>query len=221
MVNFSSVLFSFALTLAVACGKTPDLFLTEEYNPAILAKAVNHYVSIGEKASIQELNRLSPDLISESGGDPFARYRRATRIGWVCRILFEPKPGAVPLRQPSYGALSLPYLSMPQNLWPLYPLVRSGSSYLVLADGYLLGGVPENPKDYLRYCRTTGVFRKAPVPVPTKQQALSDTATLWESAPWKAIRWKAETQGTTYSYSEDYVRAFLTQQAEAVGTSKK
>ena len=96
MVKFCSILLSVALAQDAACGGTPDLFLKEECNPTILAKAVNHYVALGEKSSIRELNQLAPDLISASGDDIFVRYRRAVRIGWVCRILFEPKPGPHP-----------------------------------------------------------------------------------------------------------------------------
>ena len=52
----------------------------------------------------------------------------------MCRVLFEPK-GQDSLRQPMYGALDLPWNSMPLTKWPLYPVALSGSSYFVLSDG--------------------------------------------------------------------------------------
>ena len=41
----------------------------------------------------------------------------------------------------------------------------------------------------MKYCKDNGVFRKTPVVVPTREQALKDTEQLRQSTAWKAIKW--------------------------------
>jgi len=105
---------------------------------------------------------------------------------------------------------------MPLKSWPLFPLAASGSSYFVLSEHYVGASSPERPKDYLKYCRSKGQFRKEAVPIPSKAQALKDLQQLWKSEAWKAIKWKDSGKGWSYDYSEDWVREYIKKQAEEI-----
>jgi hypothetical protein len=188
-------------------GEVPKLFREKPFTCVTLAEAVNHYVALGEEASVKDLELLVPDDEFES--------RMKVRMSWVCRILFQPK-GDEPLRGPGYGAVSLPWHSMPLKTWRLFPLAASGSSYFVLSEHYTLAGIPEKPKDYLKYCRANGRFCKEPVPIPTKAQALKDLKQLRQSDAWRAIKWKDSGKGWSYTISEDWVWEYIKKQAEAI-----
>jgi hypothetical protein len=190
-------------------AQAPKLFHEKPFTCATLAEAANHYIAVGEKESIKELESLILDWDTDHEGG----FSRNERIGWVCRILFEPKEKE-PLRGPWFGGHHLPYNTMPLTAWPLYPVARSGSSYFVLSEGYTLRGVPENPKAYLSYCRTKGNFRKERVPVPTKLQALKDAEQLRQSEGWRAIKWNDSGPGWSYTMSENRVWGFIKGQAE-------
>lgn len=190
------------LTLQICCGATPRLFQQQDFTAASLAEAVNHFVDLGEVTAVQELRALA--LSKE-----FPDHRTNVRIGWVCRILFDPKR-TEPLRPPLFGVLSLPYRTMPLKNWPRYPVALYGSTYFVLSEGYRGGGVPEDPKDYLLYCQTNGVFRKSKVLVPSSEQALKDAAALRKSKAWAVIKWKDS------GYDEESAWEFIQKQAESI-----
>jgi hypothetical protein len=172
-------------------------------------EAANHYIALGEAAGIKELESHMLDW----GVDHRAGFSNNERLGWVCRIVFQPR-GENPLRAPRYGGLSLPWNSVPLTRWPLYPVACSGSTYFVLSEGYTLAGDPEDPKDYLHYCRTQGRFRTERLPVPTRGEALKDLESLGQSAAWKAIKWTDSGQGFYYMLSEEGVWAFMLRQAK-------
>lgn len=174
-----SIIIALLLTLQVACGAVPRLFQERDFTAASFADAVNYFITLGEDATVQELRGLATDSITD-----FKRgFSVNERIGWMCRVLFVAKTES--LRPPRYGALSLPYHTMPDKSWPIYPVALSGSTYFVLSEGYSLGGRAEDPKAYIEYCRESGVFRKKPVTVPAKAQALTDAAALRRSAAWQ------------------------------------
>jgi hypothetical protein len=187
-------------------GEVPKLFREKSFTCVTLAEAVNHYIALREEASVKELESLVSD-------DPFSD--KSLRMTWVCRILFQPK-GDEPLRGPGYGEVWLPWNSMPLKSWPLFPLAASGSSYFVLSQRYTLAGIAEKPKDYLKYCRANGRFRKDAVPIPSKAQALKDLEQLRQSKAWKAIKWKDSGLGWSYYWSEDWIWEFIKQQAEGI-----
>jgi hypothetical protein len=206
-----STLIVLLMTLQMACAAVPRLLQQRDFTAASFAEAVNHFVALGEEAAVQELQGLAADNLTDSKRG----FSANERIGWVCRVLFEAKADQR-LRPPSFGALRLPCHTMPDNSWPLYPVALSGSTYFILSEGYRLSGVPEDPKAYIQYCRRIGVFRKEPVGVPTKAQALRDAAALHQSAGWKAIKWTDS--GENWSYTMDERRAwdFIQKQAESV-----
>jgi hypothetical protein len=204
------------LTLQVAYGAVPRLLQEKDFTAATFAEAVNHFVSLGEDGAMQELQGLVMDHSADFTVHSNGQWSVNERIGWMCRVLFESKDDQ-PLRPPMFGALSeLPYNTMPLKSWPLYPVALSGSTYFVLSQGYSLGGVAEDPKRYIEYCRQTGVFRKMPVAVPTKAEALKAAAALRESAAWKAIKWIDSGNGWSYSLGGESQWEFIRNQAEGI-----
>jgi hypothetical protein len=189
-------------------AEVPALFREQAFTCATLAEAVNHYVALGEAAAARELASLA-------GHDEVGGLDLNERVGWVCRILFQPK-GTKPLQPPAFGALALPYNSMPLSRWPLFPVALSGSTYFVLSEGYWLAGVAERLEDYLQYCRRDGRFREAPVPLPTRAGALRDLEQLRGSPEWKAIRWEDRGPGFSYTISEEWVWEGIRRQAERI-----
>jgi hypothetical protein len=191
-------------------AEIPRLFRETSFNSATLAAAVNHFVAIGEEATVKE-------LVALSAKPPAGReWVTDERIGWVCRILFAPK-GQKPLRPPMYGALAfVPDESMPPERWPLFPVALSGETYFVLGQGYSVEGVAEPARDYVAYCRENGIFRRTPVLVPTRAQAVKDAAALERSAAWQAIQWKDASSQRNASFREDWLRRIIRSEVETI-----
>ena len=61
---------------------------------------------------------------------------------------------------------------------------------------------------YIDYCRASGVFRKSPVAVPARAQALEDAAKLVQSSEWQAIQ--------SSDPEEKPTRSFILRQAQAM-----
>jgi len=117
-----------------------------------------------------------------------------------------------------YGALYLPYASMPPERWPLFPVALCGRTYFVLSQGYTLRGVAEDPVYYIDYCRENGTFRKTPVLVPTREQAMKDAATLRQSEAWKAITWSKTNPADNEKIRDEFIGKFIRVQAESIPT---
>ena len=162
----NSIVLVWLMTLQLSCGATPQLFRQRDFTAASFAEAANHFVTLGEDAAVQELRGLALDHSKDFAGHR-GEWNINERIGWMCRVLFDPKDKQ-PIRQPLFGGLSSPYHTMPLSRWPRYPVALSESTYFVLSQGYILDGFPEDPKDYIEHCRKNGVFRKSKVTVPTK-----------------------------------------------------
>lgn len=192
-------------------GKTseahlPELFRARDFTCATLCEAANHYVALGEDRAVKDLSTLV-------GGWDGARFSLSERIGWLCRILFEPT-GKEPLRPPGLGGLSLPPMRLED--WPLYPVALSGSTYVVLSEGYSLAGQAEPIQSYIEYCRGNGRFRTAPIPTPARARALTDLDRFHRSAAWKALRWEDSGENYHYSIDEGWVWEGIRRQAEAL-----
>jgi hypothetical protein len=205
----SSLLLLLALAATPCQAELPKLYTKAEFTCVDLAEAANYYIRLGEAEGIKQLEAHTVDWDSD-WENPISRNER---VGWVCRIVFKSK-GKEPLRAPRYGGHQLPWLSMPLERWPLYPVAAAGDSYFVLAEGYSLFGSPEDPWRYLKYCRTEGTFRDQPIPVPTRKQALQDLRILRTSDTWKEIRWQEKGEGTSYIIKEEQVWRFIAAQAE-------
>lgn len=182
----------------------PAFLTAATFHSAMLADAVNHYVRRGERAALAEFKRI--DAQARSAGLPNERGC------WLCRILFEGRPGAT-LRPPWLGGTPwLPVKSMPAADWPIFPLALSRWTYFALTPGYEIGGVPESLSRYLTYCRTDGVFRREPIAVPTRAQALEDAEALRQSDLWKSLRWSESVWRADGSRTWEFLRG----QAERV-----
>lgn len=211
------ILILFMTNVSVCSANAPALFRQQAFNAATLAMAVNHFVDIGEEATVKELDTLAAtgDVVHRNGGI----FNIHERIGWVCRVLFAPK-GQKPLRPPMYGALVLPYASMPLERWPLFPVVLSGNTYFVLSEGYFVAGHPEPATGYVAYCRENGIFRTTPVQVPTREQALKDAVALHQSGAWKAMKWRESSPADNEDYWGKVTWKFIQAQAESIPTKK-
>jgi hypothetical protein len=206
--------FLMLMTLGFCHAEVPKLFSEKPFTSATLAEAVNHYVAIGEAATIKELQQVSSQESSQKEFFAGKGFSVNERIGWVCRILYESQ-GHSPLRAPEFGMLTMPEKTMPAEKWPFYPVALSGSTYVVLKQGYTDSGTPEGLAHYLEYCKNNGIFRKTPIPVPTKQQAERDVVNLRQSAPWQAIKWE-DNDGFSFPMGEQWAWAFIQNQAKAI-----
>jgi hypothetical protein len=203
-----------SMMLGLAHAEIPKLFSQKNFTSANIAEAVNRYVAIGEASTVKELQQLAAQDISANDNFLSKGFNVKERVGWVCRILYEPK-GRSPLRAPEFGELALPEKSMPAEKWPLYPLALSGSTYVVLKQGYTPDGTPEEAAHYLKYCKNNGVFRKTPVEVPIREQAETDIANLRQSAQWQAIEWR-NNDGFSYPMGEQLTWAFIKGQTKTI-----
>jgi hypothetical protein len=204
------------MTLGLGRAEVPKLFREQAFNCATLADAVNHFVGLGEDASVKELQELAGVEAAEAEQNRGFNVRGFSineRVAWVCRILFEPKNGAY-IRAPKFGKLDIPEKFMPIAKWPLYPVVLSGSTYFVMSESYSDdNNVPEEPKHYIEYCKANGNFRKTPVKVATKTQVLKDADALRQSPPWQAIQW-VDDSGYSYPMGEQWTWGFIQRQTK-------
>jgi hypothetical protein len=185
----------------------PRFFHESAFTCATYAEAVNLFVDLGEQDAVKELEMLAsskpqgcmPDLME-------------FRMAAVCRILFEPK--SEPLRPPGFGCdfLQLHRLN-PSEVWPSYPVVRSGASCFILSEGGIICGLPEPSICYLGYCRSNGVFRKDLLPIPCQTQALLDFDGFRQSGAWQATR---GTVPTAVLDRLDRIEEFVRAQAAAI-----
>jgi hypothetical protein len=211
------------MTLGLCRAEVPKLFREQAFTCATLADAVNHFVGIGEDASVRELQELSEVEAADAEKNRGFNTRGFSineRIAWVCRILFEPKgvPKSPPyLRAPKFGRLDIPEKFMPIWKWPLYPVVLSGSTYFVMGESYSDdNNTPEDTKHYIEYCRENGDFRTTPVKVAGRAQVLKDADALRQSAPWQDIRWEDDT-GYSYPMGEQWTWQFIQKQTRLAG----
>jgi len=185
------------------------LFRSAQFNCTDIARAVNHYVDLGEEATIHEFSSMADDDADLSRG-----FSVNERIGWLCRILFEPGGGS--LRPPMFGGLNLPYNSMHTQNWPLYPVAKSGETYCVLSEGYRLAGHAEPVRDYLAYCTSNGSFRTKPVKLIDRTTAIRDVAGIRTSKRWRDIKWSDSGVGFSYTISEPWIWKSIIVQAESI-----
>ncbi len=209
-----SAIFILLMTFQSGRAEPPELFRQKSFTAATFAEAVNHFVALGEDVAIRELRSLAIERYKDYGGHD-GQWSTNERIGWMCRVLFDPKDKQ-PLHQLLLGAPHLPYRTMPLSNWPRFPVALSGSTYFVLGKGRTLFGVPEDPQEYIDYCRRSGVFRKTQVPVPTRAQALQDAAALRKSKAWRDIKWEDSGEDWSYGYDEGDAWKFIQEQAESI-----
>ena len=202
-----------AISAAFVCvaPKTPhnlQLLNSPDFTCADIARAVNYYVDLGEEETLREFHALARKDVD------IGRPDINERIGWLCRILYQ--PDGKPLRPPMLGSLTLPHDQMPLDKWPLYPVAQSGGTYCVLSEGYSLAGFPEPMADYFSYCKTNGAFRTERVNVPNRKAAVQDVSAIRSSERWTTIKWSNAGQGFSYTISEPWIWGRILAQAESM-----
>jgi len=175
-------------------SKLPKLLTNVPPTPALLAEAVNHYVALGEQQAFIELDKLLVACMNDPNVDNDVRI---SRIGWICRILYEPKDQSKPLHAPDAAKYSILWWSL--QTCSLHPIAQSGSSYFVLQQGTLFEDSHEDRRKYLEYCKQNGRFRKKPVIVPTPEQARKDLSNLLQSFAPQNAKWKFAGNGSLYT----------------------
>ena len=171
--------------ISIVCGvlaptpkRVPELFTTDEFNSATLANAVNYFVARGEESAISELKEIAAQ-------DRKGSIDLAERAGWACRVLW--LNDQTPIRQPLLGGLNgIDFDSSKLPTWPLYPVAKSGETFFVLSQGYMLGGHAEPIPNYIEHCRQNGKFRRWKIAVPKRQQAIQDIQMFRNSKRWRA-----------------------------------
>jgi hypothetical protein len=220
-----------ALAVSGFCqAEVPKLLTERTFTSASLAEAANHYVTLGEQATFNELESLIAENSTHTNRPSSRGYSVDERIAWILRIVYVPKdpipmhvaktgawlPGViVQLRPPNFGTLQLPIGSMPAEKWPLYPLALSGSTYSVLKERYNPMSASETINHYMEYCRDNGAFRKTPVAMPTREQALKDVGQIRQSDAWKAIKW-VNNDAIGFPFGEEWTWNFIQTQARTI-----
>lgn len=190
-----------------------DLPLPEDPTSFDLARVANYFISLGEKEAV---NKLIDFYKLERGMD---RPNVWEQIGWICRLIFMQKTNKV-LRPPYFGGLRLPFNTMKFSDWPVYPLAESNGVYFVLSEGYRIGGQPEDPRDYIKYCQREGMFRKEYLIIPSEKEAEKALDSLLKTEVWKKIKWrdgkwsKGGRGGFSYDISENEVVSCLRRQTK-------
>jgi hypothetical protein len=194
--KFAIIACGFALATVSGLRAEQPLFTSRPtcYEFALVA---NRYIKLGEDGAITELIRNWRDV----DGDLLAQEDRREQIGWICRMIFMPKTAAG-IRRPLFGGLGMPFDAVSDTDWPIYPMAESNGVFFLLARGYTLAGMPEDPISYLAYCRANGVFRHEEVRAPTEGEATLALEHLFESPSWKHIKWKGD---QPYPYDADPV----------------
>jgi hypothetical protein len=201
------------LTLGVAAlakDAPAALLLPEHPTSRELAVSANRYIALGEERAVLELKEAC-----EKGRKPYqphhVDFNLSEQIGWLCRLLYTPKPGQT-LRAPGFGALMLPFNTMPPADWPLMPLAESKGVFFILAQSYTIAGVPEDPVHYLEYCAQSGSFRREALRVPTPNEAERALSALLASPAWKQIKWQDGGHWFSYTLHESDSVAYLQKQ---------
>lgn len=173
-------------------------YLRGHCNPATFALAVNHYVRMGEARACRHLVQVSE--LGKTDEKRFGSVGLDWQISEVARVLFWEK-GSEPLRGAYLGATMLPYQSMPDESWPLLPMAEQDGVYFNLSGplSIIAGGPPEPASSYLRYCRKEGTFRRTPLKVPTRQEAIAAREALLTSERWRSAREQAARKGEAFS----------------------
>jgi hypothetical protein len=172
------------------------IFESPEKSPQILAESANALIGMGEEKAVKLLKKYAKT--QKDYDHPYA-----LKVAWMCKLIFTPKTDK-PLRPPSYGALSLPRISMPLKEWPLYPLVLTDGVIFILGDGYSLFGQAEPPLSYINYCLKNGSFKQTKYKVPTTEETEVALEKLFASERWKNIKWSHSEKNLEYTYSESW-----------------
>jgi hypothetical protein len=172
-------------TLAEAIARFPELLA---YRPDEAVRSANRLIAAGETAACQALrDAAEKDLIP-------SYYGKNHKILLLCRLLFEPRDPAHPIRPPADN-LFLPVQGQSEYERECYfPFVITNDVPLLLPRhlpfSFLCNSSsPEFVGDYLAACRQGGVFRTKPFPTPTLTAVSNAVSEILGSAKWKRQSW--------------------------------
>jgi hypothetical protein len=202
---------SLVLAFLVSCA-APELgtLRSDDTSPAQLARDARTLLALDRDEAIALLERHA---VSDSASADTASAARAAspdfdrneRIGWLCRVVFV-DAATLPVRAPRRGAVALPYLSMPEDKWPHFPLAIHDGCIFVLAEGLQLAGLPEPMSDYFAYLKREAQLSRALYAEPDVDAADRALQRLCESQRWREIRWGKDGTNPSYWFSEAAVR---------------
>lgn len=150
----------------------PKLFTSDKVSSEMLAKAVNYYISLGEKKTLSELNEVS-DIDQKKNEGKISDIFLYERVSWVCRILYTPKKGGEINIPFGYNRVSLPVSHKRLESLPLFPLAEKNGVYIVAAPVGIWTGSSPIIANYLNHCVKNGAFRKKKIIVPNDKVALA------------------------------------------------
>jgi hypothetical protein len=175
---------------------------TEKCNPATMTLAANQLIQMGPAAAYHYLRNHA---------DAYNEFSCAI----ACRLLYRPKAGMI-LREPLFGMLPLPHLTMPKELWPDLPIVFEQGVPFLLPVRPLVVTMGEDPTTYVDYCHENGLFRATPYSIPTKEKASAALASLLASPRWKALKWQDQSGNEFYTFSAGRSLKQLRSEVEAM-----
>ena len=106
---------------------------------------IQHYLE-----SAQELQKLEPAQRAKRLKTLAVDPKRASEVYPLCRMLFVAKPKGE-FRRPMIGGASF-IAGGDYADWPLEPITLFENIPILVVNGYMLGGFPEQPEWYVDYC---------------------------------------------------------------------
>jgi hypothetical protein len=113
---------------------------------------ISHYLNVAV-----ELQALDPDRRAARLRDLAVDPERASEAYVLCRMLFEAKGGGE-FRRPMIGAATFMDYGTYTD-WPLEPITIQDGVPILVVTKYSLGGQPESPVKYFRYCQANCKWR--------------------------------------------------------------
>jgi len=199
-----ATLFVIMVSCALLCWisfvkpSVPRLFTQTDFDTTDLIDAANHFIRLGEARSTNQFEELAAKHQS-------TEFNIRERIRWVLRIVYS-KRNEVPTmyfpdnpiaEAPSVG---MPWLSISDEEWPLYPLAKQGKTYFVLYEKNKPPYNMERLEGYLSMYRQVGSFRTERVDQPTAPSQDADAFFL--SDRWVNLKWTDSVPGTYYSFDK-------------------
>jgi hypothetical protein len=140
----------------------------ENYNPAMLVRAVNGLRAMGKQEAIDRLAEylaLAVDIRFHNGKVDATNIDTGDRDGvfWIIRLLFEPANADERLPTPYVYVETFDDDEPDAPLWPYCPLDLFADIPLFLHTGGGGTGLPEDPSSHLNWARDHGVLRSEPL----------------------------------------------------------
>ncbi len=151
----------------------PTLWTPYEYKVELYLQAAWHLQKMGKDRACDMLSAFA----KEKGSD------ERDSIIVLCRMLFTRKAGTE-FRRPMIGGASF-LGGTDYKDWPLEPIELVDGIPFLITRGYILGGVPESPTQYLKYCLKTCDWNPHSFASKSKAEKQAALEKLLSSEKWK------------------------------------